>query len=66
MHYYRRRRLATTFARRTATGAKSRHKDLFTRLNGNMRTRSGRSLGLQPGPAGRTTQLFRLLGDCNY
>ena len=39
----RRRRLATTFARRTAMGTKSRHKDLFTRLPGGMRTRSGRT-----------------------
>ena len=39
----RRRRLATTFARRTATGIKSRHKDLFTRRPGNHVTRSGRT-----------------------
>ena len=39
----RRRRLATTFARRTATGSKSRHKDLFTRRPGNHQTRSGRT-----------------------
>ena len=36
------RRLATTFARRTATGAKSRHRDIFTRLPGDRQTRSGR------------------------
>lgn len=50
-----RRRLATTFARCTATRPNSRHKDIFTRRPGNTQTRSGR---VWQEPVCRTTRYF--------
>ena len=51
----RRRRLAATFARRTATRPNSRHKNIFTRRPANTQTRSGR---VWQEPVCRTSSYF--------